>query len=65
MFHLQTIHLYMSKYIYTVHFENNANQTEIDWIHARSYLSRSSVNKNDASLTEIEFMQRILVNAWY
>jgi len=55
----------MSKYIYTVHFENNANQTEIDWIHARSYLSRSSVNKNDASLTEIEFMQRILVNAWY
>jgi len=54
--------------MHMVYFENNATKTEAELDSCNElFLSRCSVDKNDASLTgmEIGFMQRILVNALY
>jgi len=54
--------------MYMMYFENNATYTEIELDSCKElFLSRCSVDKNDASLAEIEigFMQRILVNGLY
>jgi len=58
-----------STYISMVYFEDNATYTKIELDSCKDiFLSRCSIDKNDAFLTEIEiigFMQRILVDALY